>query len=407
MLNYLSSKPKQIDCAIKQEVSDFIVEEIMEDGTILECNKQIKRANNGSQFVHFVLQKENWSTTDATRKIASCLHISPKRINYAGTKDKRAITTQLMSAFGIKKESIVDLKISGMKILGAWNSKKKVELGTLLGNRFKIKISEKINEKKISEAFSELNGKFPNYFGPQRFGGTRENTHKIGEAVLRSELRSAVEMYLMDYTNETNAYAIEARKQLCEERDYKKALAYFPKHLKLERLMLLHLAKYPNDYGGALRKLPRQILLLFVHAFQSYIFNIMLSERLCEGESKIDKLKLEEGEYYCGEKFGFPDLEKKTVKNIDNKWIAGKIIGYQSELNERESGILERFNIRKTDFRIKALPEINSKGTYRTLLAPLKDFCFKEDVFRFSLPSGSYATSALREFVNLKPIRCE
>ncbi len=395
MLSYLSSKSKHVNCAIKQEVSDFVVEEIMQDGTILECNKSIERANNGNQFVHFVLQKEDWSTTDAARKIASYLHISPKRINYAGTKDKRAITTQLMSAFGVKKESILGLKINGIKILGAWNSNIKMDLGVLLGNRFKIKVSGNVNRNIVNEIFSELNGEFPNYFGPQRFGGSRENTHIIGEMLLRSELRNAAETYLMDSSNETNAYAIAARKQLREEKDYKKALVYFPKHLKLERLMLSHLAKYPNDYGGAFRKLSRQILLLFVHAFQSYLFNITLSERLAEG-----KLKLEEGEYYCESpqvrgNLDFPNLNKKTNK----RHIVGKIIGYETELNERENEILERFDIRKIDFKIRALPEINSKGTYRVLLAPLKNFGYQNNIFTFSLPSGSYATSALREFI--------
>ncbi|VVB98304.1 putative tRNA pseudouridine synthase D [uncultured archaeon] len=208
--------------------------------------------------------------------------------------------------------------------------------------------------------------------------------------LVQSDLRGAVESYLMGHEGETNSYAVEARKKLAEDKDYRKALGYFPKHLRLERLMLIHLAEQPYDHANALRGLPRQILLLFVHAFQSHLFNIMLSERLAEGE-----LRPEEGEYCCGEKYGFPDLEKKTGTG----WTAGRLIGYETELNEREKELLERFNVRKEDFKMRALPEINSKGTYRTLLSPMKDFEYKDNVFAFSLPSGSYATSALREFI--------
>ncbi len=390
-LSYLSSESKSVSGTIKQEPSDFAVEEIMPDGTVLSLDTHISRPDSGSSFVHFVVQKENWSTTDAVREIASRLRMSPKRINYSGTKDKRALTTQLMSAFGAKKEDVLGLKISGMKILGAWHAQEKAEIGSLLGNRFKIKVTGEMDETIVRDIASELRGKFPNYFGPQRFGGSRGNTHKIGEMLIRSDLRGAVESYLLDTEGETNSYAVEARKKLAEEKDYKKALQYFPKHLRLERLLLIHLAQQPNDYGNALRKLPRQILLLFVHAFQSHLFNIALSERLAEGE-----LKPEEGEYYCGENYGFPDVEKKMEAG---RWIAGRIIGYETELNEREKRILEDFNVRKQDFKMKALPEVNSKGTYRALLAPMKDFDYSNNVFAFSLPSGSYATSALREFI--------
>lgn len=389
MLNFLSSEEKRVKGEIKQNASDFRVEEIGLDGAVFELDKSIERVSSGSKFVHFILQKEDWSTPDAAREIAKRLRISPKRINYAGTKDKKAVTTQLMSAYGARREDVLGLKILGMKILGAWNSDEKIEMGELLGNRFRIKAGGEIDAEIINEIYAELGGKFPNYFGPQRFGGSRGNTHLIGEKLIQSDLRGAVEEYLLNYEGETNAYAIEARKKLREEMDYRNALTYFPKHLKLERLLLLGLAENPRDYAGALRRLPRQVLLLFVHAFQSHLFNIVLSERIKEG------LETEEAEYYCGEKYGFPDLEKKTEKG----WLVGKIIGYETETNEREKELLERFGIRKEDFRMRALPEINSKGTYRTLLAPMKDFRYKENVFSFSLPSGSYATSALREFI--------
>ena len=397
-LSYISSRNLRMDAKIKQNPEDFCVEEIMEDGTVLENGGEIQGESSGSKFVHFVLQKEEWSTVDAAREIASRLHVSPKRISYAGTKDKKAVTTQRMSVFGVKKEAVLGLKINGMRVLGAWNSDEKVEMGMLLGNRFRIRVDGAADERTVQEIYSELKGRFPNYFGPQRFGGARGNTHLIGQRLIQSDLRGAVESYLYEFEGETNQEAVEARKTLAEEKDYKKAIAYFPKHLRLERLLLVGLAENPRDYAHALRKLPRQMLLMFVHAFQSHLFNLALSERLAEGE-----LKLEKGEYFCGEKSGFPDLERRmetrNARQETSEWLAGKIIGYESETNEREEELLERFNMRKQDFRMKALPEINTRGTFRTLFAPMKDFEYKDGWFSFSLPAGSYATSALREFI--------
>ncbi|MDD5337530.1 MAG: tRNA pseudouridine(13) synthase TruD [Candidatus ainarchaeum sp.] len=391
-LAYLSGREKSVGGSIKQSPGDFMVEEIMPDGTVLEIGKTVEKESSGSSFVHFVLQKEDWSTTDAVREIASRLHVSAKRMNYAGMKDKRALTTQVVSAFGVKKEAVLGLKAGGMKILGAWNSEEKVELGALLGNRFRIRV-EGAEQRVVDEIYSGLGGKFPNYFGPQRFGGSRGNTHLIGQKLMQSDLRGAVESYLFEFEGEVNREAVEARKKLAEEKDYKNALKYFPNHLRLERLLIVGLAENPRDYAHALRKLPRQMLLMFVHAFQSHLFNIMLSERLAEGE-----LKLEKGEYFCGEKSGFPDLQRRLGGKTDG-WLVGKIIGYESETNERDEEILERFDLRKQDFKMKVLPEINSKGAHRTLFAPMKDFEYRDGWFSFSLPAGSYATSALREFI--------
>jgi tRNA pseudouridine13 synthase len=200
-------------------------------------------------------------------------------------------------------------------------------------------------------------------------------------------------VFMADYEGETNADAAAARKHLKETGDFKAALTEFPKYLRLERSMLDHLNKSSRDYANALRKLPRHILLLFVHAFQSHLFNTLLSERISEG-----KLQLEGGEYYCSENLGFPSIEKKSNKKT--RWIAGKLIGYETKLNDREKELFMQLGIKPADFNVKSLPEISSKGTHRVLLSPLKDFSFKDDAFRFSLQSGSYATTALREFID-------
>ena len=158
-----------------------------------------------------------------------------------------------------------------------------------------------------------MNGKFPNYFGEQRFGSTRKNTHRIGERIVKGDFEGAVTEYLTNSDGEKNDSASTARKQLLETEDYAAALKNFPKHLRLERSMLAHLAETPEDYIGALRRLPRNILLMFVHALQSYIFNICISERIKNGE-----ISCEEGEYFCGEnEFGFPDINKKILTKAD------------------------------------------------------------------------------------------
>lgn len=379
---------------IKVEVEDFIVEEIDINGNILKAGKEFKCKDDvGGKWTHFVLEKWNWTTDLAIKRIAKALRISHKRFRWAGNKDKRGITTQWVSVFNVKKESLRSLNLKDIFIRGACYKKEPVRMGQLLGNRFIVKVWEEspTDIKKVCEA---LGGMMPNFYGPQRFGSVRGISHAIGYLLLKGQFEDAVWMFLTETKGEVNPLSIEARTRLREEGDFKKALQYFPKHLKHERLILSHLSKYPKDFVNALRKLPRGTLLLFVHAIQSFLFNVALRERLKEGE-----LKKEEGEYYCGENsYGFPDLEKKEEKGF----LVGKVIGYNTKLNEREKELLERFGIEKEEFKLKSIPEVASEGTFRPLIVPYLNFQFRKKknstVLRFDLPAGSYATVLLRCF---------
>lgn len=394
-LSYLS-KTNGIGGTIKNSAEDFAVEEITRDGVVLELNKEITRADDeNGKFLHFVLQKRDWGTSQAIKTIATRLRMSFKRFNFAGTKDKTAITTQLVSCFALRKEKLQQLRLKDVKINGMWYANEKVDLGDLLGNRFVIKVAGCDNdEKKVNGILTELNGKFPNYFGEQRFGSTRKNTHKVGELIIKSRFEDAAMMYLTDTEGEENQESVAARKELLTTRDFAGALGTFPKYLMPERSMLDHLARNPTDYIGAFRRLQRNILLMFIHAFQSHLFNIDLSERVKNGD-----FEPREGEYLCGENsYGFPDIDNRQV----NGWLCMKLIGSESKITEKEKELLESFEIKKEDFVVRSIPEIGSRGTYRTALAPLKDFVSKDCVFGFSLTSGSYATVVMREFLDKK-----
>lgn len=391
-LSYLSKSPGT-GGTLKNEPEDFIVEEICADGGVLETGKPVRLEGEPGPFTYFVLQKRGWSTTSAISEIAKRLRVSAARFSVSGMKDKAAVTVQLASAQGVEPEALLALGIRDISVLGAWPAKGRVRMGQHLGNRFTIRaaglpLDAALAVDKIS---AELNGRMPNYFGGQRFGSSRQNTHLIGEKLLQGRAEDAARLFLCGCAGERNAEAAAARKELEATGDYAAALKSFPLHLRLERAMLAHLARDPSDYAGAFRRLPRNIALLFIHAFQSHLFNLLLSARLREGGPE-----LEEGEYFCGETLGFPDTAKAGAEG----WITAKVIGYQTMPNGRERRLLAGLGVDKESFRMKSLPELASKGTRRVLLVPIRDFNFSGERFTFSLPSGSYATVAMREFMD-------
>ncbi|MEM3030237.1 MAG: tRNA pseudouridine(13) synthase TruD [Candidatus Micrarchaeia archaeon] len=391
------SRTPGIGGRIKEAPEDFVVEEITREGKVLEEGKRVKK-NGSGEFTRFVLQKRNWNTEQALAEMARRLGVGRRRFSCAGTKDRVAVSTQLCSVWGVEPEKLVGMRLKDIDILGAWKGEK-VGVGELLGNRFRIVVrgTGKNALEKTRAIDDELGGLFPNYFGAQRFGALRGNTHLVGRELVKGNLRAAVLNYLCFQGEEEDAAAREARKTLSAENDFARALSYFPRHLKYERALLHRLASNPRDWAGALRALPRGLLLMFVHAYQAWLFNLALSQRISEGE-----VRREGGEYFCGEgSMGFPEIEKKSARG---KFIVGKVIGFDTKPNEREKSILEQEGVGAADFRIRSLPEASSRGARRVVLAPYTGFAAEEGKgmveFRFSLPAGCYATSLLREFMS-------
>ena len=261
-------------------------------------------------------------------------------------------------------------------------------------------------EEKINEIAKELDGVFPNYFGEQRFG-YRSNNADIGLAIMKGDFEKAAMSFLTDTTNERNLDSIEAREKLKSEMDFARAMNYFPSYLKYERTVIEYLSKYPTDYANAIRKLPRQLSLMFVHSVEGVIFNKEVESRL--GGAGVE---LGEDDRYCpADGYGFPDMSKvKSVKDEKpegRRFPIGNIIGYDSEaINDHEKAILEGMGLTRDMFKIVGMPELSCRGNYRVLFAPFVDFSSKIEsanaALSFSLPSGSYATVLLDEFVKNK-----
>lgn len=306
---------------IKTKPENFIVEEIMLNGKVLEFNKPYNEPDSGETYSIFVLQKKCWDTTLALKLIGTKLGKGIKCFSFAGTKDKHAITTQLASCYGDVKEKLLNLKLKDIIINGCWMANNPVKLGDLLGNRFIISLSDCINPK-THQLFSQA-GVFPNFFGIQRFG-YRVNNHIIGKYIIQSKLQKAVFEFLCGNAIDKNEEAKKARELLKTEGDFARALKYFPKCLKHERRVIAHLVTNERDYANALRKLPRQLLLMFVHSYQSYLFNKMLKKRI----SLEDEFSLITGEYLCERNAGFPLIENKTNSN-DGVPVGKKSIDFQ------------------------------------------------------------------------------
>ncbi len=399
---------------LRSSPEDFAVDEVYED-----LNYE------GGRYLVLEVEKKDWDTHHLIREMSRQLRISQKRFGWAGTKDKRAVTSQRISIMGLdeselKRITLPDLKI---KVLGKTN--RSVGLGDLLGNRFLIKIRELDCSADAADRMSLITneikeqGGVPNYFGVQRFGETRPITHLVGEAIVRGDLEEAVFIYLAKPFPGEPERTRDARQKLWEDRDVGLALKSYPEYLRYEVAMLNYLVSHPGDYAGSFGVLSPNLRRLFVHAYQSYLFNKILSKRLSAG---LGLNRPSDGDVVCFSKGDLPDtgrLQEVTDENLGavtrlvergRAYVTLPLIGFETTPakgleGDVERDILQAEMVGPENFRVQANPDLGSRGARRTAIlkvspsVKVEEGCAK---LQFFLPAGSYATVVLREYMKAK-----
>ena len=433
---FSSSGYEGIQAIIKKRYKDFIVREITHSGRVLEIKENYGpiyfSEDNKDSYTLFNLIKINKDTFEAIRLISKALGIPPKSIGYAGLKDKRSISVQMASIRGNYVEKLKNLKLDDIYIRNISPSKNSVKLGYNWGNQFVITLRNikhiPDQMKKIEDLFSNLrNHGFPNYYGLQRFGTFRPNSHIIGRYILESQFKKAFEEFVIkDYSTEL-PQSQKLRAELAKTGDLNKALNSFPTSLGYERTMIKYLLDNPGDYEGAIYHLPKYLIKLLISSFQSYLFNKMVSLRVYQGNSLHNPVKgdvfsildeengnITQIKHTYG---GFYDEYLQEARRLNRAKIIVPLVGYNTDLNEFPYMKTLFLEIIKNDrislnlFRNKLLEMYEFKGSFRPIIAKpvgLKILEYSnDDLFpnrykmkiEFSLQKGSYATLFLREIV--------
>ncbi|MFA9515615.1 tRNA pseudouridine(13) synthase TruD [Halopenitus sp. H-Gu1] len=236
----------------------------------------------------------NWDTNDFARRLSTALGISRERVSWAGTKDKRAVTTQLMTVRNAEPEAVraVADSIDGATVEVVGLAGRPISFGDLAGNAFEIRVRDPDVDDDVNGAdddpvarvetiADELRafgrGEFatgtgaadpgrdadeesdpnapvavPNYFGQQRFGSIRPVTHEVGLAIVRGEWREAVRMYVGNPSDAEPEGTRTARTFVDEQfasddPDWAACLDRIPGRLRFERAMLHRLAEGGDD----------------------------------------------------------------------------------------------------------------------------------------------------------------
>ncbi len=416
MLNaetYITSQ-KGIDGKIRTKYEDFYVEEIPES-----------EPSGTGPNIWFFIEKVGRDTLDVVLDVARELHINRKRMGFAGMKDKRAVTRQWLCVANSEVEEIEKLKdkLYKVEILKIMQNEKKLRIGQLVGNKFRLLIRDTEDPVKDSETANEvldelLKTGVPNYYGWQRFGKKRPNTHLVGKALLENDLKKAVDSYIGNPYEEEPDHIKEAR-ILYDEGKHEEALEAMPRSMRYEKMMLKTLLKEmkkkkidnvnsldENSYRRAIESLPKPLKRMFVHAYQSFLFNKAVSERAKFGIDKyVEGDIIIDNEEHLVHEIG-DDIDER-IKNFEFHPTAplfgSKVPLAEGKLGEMEQKVLDEEEVTLEEFKVPKMPKLGSHGLRRAVRFKIWDASAKTTdegvLVEFSIPKGCYATAVLREIM--------
>jgi tRNA pseudouridine13 synthase len=289
---------------IRDFPEDFVVEEVWEkfmctigsSYLIRLRDRLFARFHRPREYLHFTLVKRDWDTVRALNRIRQKVGVSLKRFGLAGMKDKRAVTAQRVSLWRGDARILAELNLRDIIVKDFVYLDERITLGDAIGNRFTITVRE-LNEERSHivrtlRRFRDiaLSHGVPNFYGPQRLSGNVA----VGLALKEGNLKLASEHILEKVQRWIREGEVDA----------------IPKVFWYEKRMVKHLERFPNDYAGALRKIPKRIRRLFVHAYQSHVFNEELG-RLVEAE-QVPRVIVVQG-------FAVPRMPELSAKSFERR----------------------------------------------------------------------------------------
>lgn len=237
-MKYYITGPQCTGGRLKQEAEDFVVTEI---------SSHPKQADDG-KFTIATVTSKNWETNRLVRLMGRQLNLGREKICFAGTKDKRAVTTQLMS-FQCPPDAIARINLQDVTVSDPYTSRRGIQIGDLIGNRFDIRVKQPdVSGPELEDILGSVTkeitdaGGYPNYFGVQRFGVVRPITHKVGELIVRGDIEGAVKAYVCDPPRiDSDTEADRMRKLLSETDDWKPLASKMPDFMGFEATLVAYI----------------------------------------------------------------------------------------------------------------------------------------------------------------------
>jgi len=241
--------------------SSFYVEEVV-DWAKLGFSK------DRGQYVVLKLEKKGIDTLSAISKMERLYGLPHGNLVFLGLKDRDATAVQYLF---VRKELLKPSKVENealtdklhVRVIGY--CRRRPRRKHLLGNRFRVIVNLNNNNdlyivKRILRLVVEHG--LPSYYGYQRFGIKRSNSHLLGKYTLLGRLD------LLSFELLHGVYPYEAKPSIIGRLAH-----YFFPAMSYERRYLAE-----RDLGKAISRLKRETHSILISAYAAYLYNLLLNK---------------------------------------------------------------------------------------------------------------------------------
>lgn len=294
-----------------------------------------------------LIEKRGLNTEELIKSLARLTGYLEKNISCAGLKDRQAVTRQWISIHcpGHAIDNANELCGNGWRVIESNRHIKKLKTGALIGNKFRLVIRDIVGKEDIEARLQRIKQYgVPNYFGNQRFGFDGQNVIKA-------------------------------------------------------KSMLLDGVKIKNRFLRG----------MYYSAARSFLFNLILSERIKIGA--WNKALPGDIMQLGGKNSIFPieipdDLIHSRVQSFDIS-PASPLWGRGRDSADGEALIVQQQALAGFDDWCHALEQHGLERGWRALMLAVNHLTWQwqNDTvlsLSFTLTSGSYATSVIRELLDLR-----
>jgi len=295
------------------------------------------------------IQKRDSNTDWVAGQLARIAGVSRADVSYAGLKDRHAVTTQWFSIrlAGKPEPDWRKLESGEFRVLSSTRHGRKLRVGALKGNQFKIVVRDfQGNQGDLETRLSALAEQgIPNYFGEQRFG--------VGDSNLAS------------------------------------ARALF---------------------NGELKRIKRQKRGFYLSAVRSFLFNQVLAARVDAGNWNTplagERMMLSgTRSNFLASEIDQTLLERHQQMDVH---LSGPLWGRGETMVSGEVARLEDDVLAEYGFWREGLEQFGLKMERRALRVPVASLVWSVEgdllEIAFSLPKGCYATTVLRECLDYRQL---